>query len=230
MARQDCIASLWLVVLILLSIFIVVVSQLGTLGAIIGITVGVLTVIGIGIATRGKISRWWLLRDPIRLTFLIPQCKYPEKQYIGALPWELRPTNLTMGIGRYYLLFIFETKITLATTNSPYIQFRGEEHNKPKMETDYSNPFNVETIHEPDGTLLHKDWWGNIRPRHPQEVGPYYAGSSGSLSRQIQTFGDWNGEILVEFYVKEKERPIEKSLKLKVSSKAEVDQIPFLKI
>lgn len=228
MTQKRCPIPLWLVILAVLSIIIVVVSQMGTVGAIIGTIIGVCTII---YTAWRKIPRWWLLRDPLKLTYLIPQYQYPEKQFVGALPWEQKPTSLTIGIGHYYILMLVTPNITLTASNYEYIQLQGRpSKNKPRMIMPERSPFIVEVITDSQGITKYKDWWGNISTAKLHELGQYKPDTVAFIVRQIETVGDWQGEIIATFFVKEKDRPIEKKLQLKVSSKAEADQIPFLHI
>lgn len=229
MSKNDYTTLIWCVILVLGVLLIV------TMGTIIGIIAGIVVIIGFVLVvprTYKSIKSWWLLRSPMDVTYLIPQSQYTKKQFIGAPSQEIKPNNITVGIGKYQLIILYTPKVTLTQSYPPYIEIVGDRSNKPEFFNLEQNPFIIEEQKDARGNISITDWHGVTVSIDPKQTGEkqYVANTVGLIARGIHTFGNWKGSINITWCVKETDKAFTTSLKLEVSELEEVDQIPFLKI
>lgn len=197
-------------------------------GDIAAIIAAVFVVVG----TLFGIIRWLCNRhrfkNPFEFTYLIPQSEYPEVQFEGAPDAEKKCQGLTIGIGHYRIIFQIQPKMNF-TIDTVRFRFSGSTSHKPK-DCGYNDPFIVGFPKDSLGRVHVRNWWGDIQPIS-QEGDPIICrkGTLLSTGREIETTGEWEGELIAKFVIKEA-HDIEKILKFKVTHIEENDQIPFLKI
>jgi len=226
MPRKDYIILFWFFTLAIIAG--VGNSMLGNAGSIAAIIAGVIALASAIIIVSRWLYRRKQLKDLLEVYYLIPQYQYPATQFRGAPSAEERLCDLTMGIGCYRIMFITVPKTNFSVDNMR-ILFSGSDRNKPK-DYGYDNPFVVEPLTDTLGRQQFRDWWGNIQPVSPEgKPITYCKGTPGTTGRRIETTGKWDGEIVLEYFIREAHM-VEKRLKLFVSDERYSDQIPFLKI
>lgn len=177
----------------------------------------------------GKLRRWWEMRNPIKVTYLIPKEKYREISYPGAGSDEKTPNELVIGIGYYRVMHLIIPKREI-DIGAIKLRFRGPNENKP-ISRGEDNPYWIEEISSRSGQpspSQYINWEGEVYPfpdlaelpLHLIKNVPLYIGNA------IETTGAWEGEIILHFPIY-KWRMIEKSLKFRVMDGGS-DDIPFL--
>ena len=177
------------------------------------------------------IIRWWhktTIIRAIKLTYLVPSANYNNKQFPNAPEQESKPRKLTLGVGKYQLFIMHSHKVISTATYPPIVEMIGANVNKPQSLLLNKHPFVVGKRIDAQGIKRDVDWHGNTIATNPTNT-QYLPGTVGLIAHPIETYGYWDGKICVTFRIKERDKPIVKSLRLVVTEVKEQDQISFLK-
>lgn len=132
--------------------------------------------------------------------YLIPnrEREYLGKRWDDAPDKEVQPDKLIVGIGRYELLCVLVAKDNLAIRYGYPPNFEGQQDSKPKV----------------------------VSPAYCLSI-PIRKDDFQIFYYQIETYGDWKGKLMFEFYV-EDVGTVRKRLDFCVSINE--DEVPFLKV
>jgi len=119
-------------------------------------------------------------------------------------------------------------KIISTATYPPVVEIIGSNVNKPKSLLLEKHPFVVGKRVDAQGIKRDVDWHGNKIATNPTNT-QYLPGTVGLIAHPIETYGYWDGKLCVTFRIKERDKPITKSLRLVVSEVKGQDQLPFLR-
>jgi len=222
MCKKSNIMLLWIYFWGIMSIlFYMTLTDWGAWGAIISAIVligGLIVTLCRKIQHNRKFSQ-------LKVTYVIPQSKYPKAHFCGAPDSEGTPLNLTVGIGHYRLMHNITPKVDILI-DPIILRFDGPSLDKPSAHGP-DNPFIVQRIDNVSGSY-YLDWWGDVQPA-PQGWPRYiHAGETLSIGNRIETTGPWKGKTYFELPIRNK-RVLKKKLDFGVTDNENEDQIPFLK-
>lgn len=172
------------------------------------------------------IVRWLLKKGSVRkiyACYLKPKRQYPNGLTFNDAPdKEEYPHKLTVNTGKYTLFIQIYSPIDIVV-DPIRISFIGNEANKPRL-VGKNNPFIRERL---DNGYV-RDWWGDMQP--PGKTYPYsfYHQDCFMEANQIETFGKWQGKMLIEIPIREIGK-IERYLDFVVSLNPNDDDVPYLK-
>lgn len=162
---------------------------------------------------------------PVKASYLIPQAKYPFREFPGAPSQEKKVKKLVVGVGQYYL--INELRVSTNAQVDPFVlSFEGSSQNKPTIDS-VDNPFVIESTVS-GGIKYRKDWWGNIHRFSPEMSTSNWYREPRIMGHRITTVGAWKGKTCITIPINGVRAYILK-LDLEVSEQERCDQIPFLK-
>jgi len=195
-----------------------------------GLMVSIFTLVLVAGGTGWGIFKWFRhrkwLKNPVVLTYLIPQNSYPAATFVGAPDNQIKPNKLVVGIGTYKILHELTPKAGVLI-DALVLRFKGPDNNKPRSHGP-DNPFIVKQIVKADG-LYYLDWWGDVQPVSAGYPRYIPAGDQLLIGNRVETSGVWHGKTWFEVSIRN-ERLISMELDFEVTDKLDRNQIPFLRI
>ena len=168
--------------------------------------------------------------NPIKLTYVIPKRDYRMVLFEGAGPVEQEATCLTVGIGTYRIMHLVKPKSDISV-NPVILRVCGPDRNKP-LPGGSDNPHVIEEIvgrmdiDRP--TKEYRNWNGEVYPSHRGWPIHVMKGERWYLGNRLETFGPWQGEIVLSFPILDS-RIIQQRLPFYVVDEEGRDCIPFLR-
>ena len=179
----------------------------------------------------GKLMKWWIMHNPLKASYLIPRRDYREALFEGAGVEEQTRDSLSVGVGNYRVMHLIKAKREI-DIGPIVLRLKGPEKNKPRPDG-VANPYIVDDAPRygsqpeyPEHTE-YRNWNGEIYPLPDKWPRHLLSGDDWYIGNKIETFGDWDGEIILTLPI-HGWKTIQKGFRLCVVEGELKDDIPFL--
>jgi hypothetical protein len=203
-------------------------STLTDWGSIAAIVAGAIAVLALAWGIGRWLLRAYLIRNAVKVVYLIPQSHYNGIERFPGAPLEEREeTDIAVGMGSYNLIFKLKPRTAIHVADVRLV-FQGDPHATLPIEVGRESRFYVDDA--PSGER--RDWWGSLHtPRElPRDL---MKDLQLAFGRQVRTSGEWSGSIVVHVEARTLDgsaaRLLELPLGFHVVENSKGDRLPFLR-
>ena len=205
----------------------VTLNDVGNVAAIIAAVVSLLF-LAAAILTWAR--KRWLLRNPVKVSYLVPKAEYARAVHPGAPDEEQTPSQIVIAPGGIYELIYRLVPRQPVLLDSVRFEFWGPSNNKPQDQGE-SQPWVVDSETDRLGEPKVMDWhevWHQDRPL-PRMLPKNQVFL---LARRVRPVGEWEGTSRLLLTMRAEESGTSKvqtaELPFRVGTEDE-DQLPFLR-
>jgi hypothetical protein len=120
-------------------------------------------VLTIGASVTFFLWRKWQWREPLSVSYFVPQAVYAAQVFPGAPDTPEFPEHITVGVGTYCLIHHVAIKRPNVVVNGIQLEFHGPAKGRPRNRG-ITAPLLVRKFTNELGEESYEDWYGMTRP------------------------------------------------------------------